>query len=403
MTQVPAASATLRALKYALENAPDSQIVRIVGMVQELEERPDGEDILAVVRARLRPLRPERKLRLSRLLFVPLQPVLADAAQWRPNAVTVPRSAIRPLCAVVAAAAPDIMAPAEAMIATATTRDLAVIEAAGAIVWPAAARILLAAQTPPADWTAAGLPAASFEPLARTVGHCLGAAAILPQLSDPTMDAAQIDRLTSMMLRQAVQKGPSCWGTTAALLICSVPQAQAPRDAVLHQGAATPLRNAAEAALAHVWLWIAAAADGAPIELAEAAASLRRRAIVLGALAADRHCRAEAARLQAELRAIYIHHLVNAAQERLTAPIIALTTPPDDAAMAGFEHEARGLRRLALELRALGTQTAVDRALRDAAAAIGAAPALPAIDRARLVEILEDTEAAMRLLAAKTH
>jgi hypothetical protein len=65
--------------------------------------------------------------------------------------------------------------------------------------------------------------------------------------------------------------------------------------------------------------------------------------------------------------------------------------------MTRLEQIARGLRRLALAVRLLGPAPTVDRALREAADAVWGCASLAPVDRARLIELLDEPEAAMRV------
>ena len=392
--------ATLRALRTALANAADADIVRIVSIVDRLDDRDEADAILAPIRARLRPLRLERPLKITRLLAMPLDTILVDAAQWRPNAASVPRSAIRPLCSVVLERAGGAMQAALAMIEGATTHNTGVILEAGAVLWPAAAAALRDAREPPPGWKTAGLPAACFAPLASGVGICLDAAIRLHDLCDPTAGLPQVDQALSTLLRQAARVGPSAWSMLLTVMFCALPHAQAPRDAALSQGAVAALRPAADAALNQVWNWVECAAIGAPLDLHEAALSLRQRGAVLAALAAVKAQRARAMALQADLRDAYARYLADAARERLVGGLSALRERPDDAAMARFETEARGLRHVELEIRALGGSPVAAAALHEAALAIAGLTTLGMVDRARLVEILDQPEAAIKVLTA---
>lgn len=406
MTQSPASMATIRALRSALDNAPDSQIMRIVNLVDELDDRQGAEAILAPIRARLRPLRLERPLRFSRLLAIPVDPILVDAARWRPFSASLPRSAIRPLCDVVCTAAPVLAAEVEEMIAGLTTRDTRQLRAAGALLWPRAAVALQHATVPPPSWKAACLPETSFLALTQGMAVCLATAVSLDELGDPTAGAAESDQELSSMLRQAGRNGPTAWSMMLALMFCALPNAQAPRDAALNQGATTSLRAAADAAMHQVWNWIESAGIAAPRDLTEAAISLRQRATVLAALAVNKAQRPRVAALQADLRTAYVRYAADAAQERLVDPIAALSGPPDDDAMMALESEARGLHRLTVEIRSLGEirglggQSPAEATMRQVAASIGACRAIGPVDRARMIELLTDSDAAAKALAA---
>lgn len=400
MNQAPPATApaTIRALRAALDSAPDSQIMRIVGMVDDMPDRMSAEAIIAPVRARLRPLRPERKLNFRRLLFGPLDPILVDASAWRPAHTTVPRSAIRPLADL--AGADGLEAQIDAEIGTATSHDALRISQLGATLWPMAAARLHAATQPPPAWKQAGLPDISFVPLAQAIAGCLAAAPLLEGMGDPTADAAHTDQALANLLRQAARTGPVAWGVMLCLLLCAVPHAGSLHQIALQPAGAAALRQAQEQALEHAWDWAEAACTGAPHDLMQAAAGLRQRAMLLRALSAARGHRERASELLGRLHTAYLHHLDDVARDRMVSVLAAVQAPPDDAAMNRLEALARGLRRLGLELRGVAPPGAAngDEILRDTAAA-AACSALPAIDRARLIEILDSPDAAMKLLA----
>ncbi len=353
----------------------------------------------SIWRTRMRILRPTRPLKLARLLAMPLEPVLIDAAHWRSGAVTLPRSAIQPFAAVIEAALPALTEKVSAMIAGKTTQDREAVQEAGAVLWPEAATVLQAASVPPPDWARACLPPASFQPLAQAVAVCLSVSPRLADLADPTMPATHLDTALSAMLRLALPVQPVGWGMMLALLVTQFPGSQPLRDAVLHQGAATQLRPASDAVLRHVWAWIDEALTGTPAELADTAAALRRRTVLLHALAGERAHRVQATEKRTALRQVYAAQLASLARERLIAPLAALTAPPDDAQVARLEAEARGLRRLAADIRALGGQA--DTVMQDAAGVVTHIGVLGVVDRARLVEILDDPELALRLLEGR--
>jgi hypothetical protein len=354
----------------------------------------------ALSRTALRELRPTRPLKLARLLALPLEPVLIDAAHWRSGAVTLPRSALQPLTAVVEAALPELTVRVNAMVAGKTTQDEAAVLAAGALLWPAAAAVLQAARDPPPEWARACLPPSSFLPLAHAAGVCLSVSWRLAELADPTMPAPQLDTNLGAMLRLAVPVQPLGWGMMLALLIMQFPGAPMPRDAMLHCGAASPQRPASDAVLRHLWAWIDDALTGAPAELAGTAAALRRRTVLLHALAGERAHRAQATEKLTALRQIYGAHLTALVGERLIAPLAALTAAPDDGQMARLEAAARGLRRLAADIRGLGGLAVAETVMQDAAGIVALNDMLGPIDRARLVEILDGPEQALRMVEA---
>ena len=126
----------LGTLHQSLATAQDSQITRLVAMVDTLPDRGVIDDLVAPLRSRLAQLRPARPLRFIRLLFTPLDPLIVPAPRWRPDGPSLPRTALPAL----AAAAHDTMgeeaAQIDGMIADRTTRDLPAIARAGALLWP---------------------------------------------------------------------------------------------------------------------------------------------------------------------------------------------------------------------------------------------------------------------------
>ena len=98
------------------------------------------------------------------------------------------------------------------------------------------------------------------------------------------------------------------------------------------------------------------------------------------------------------MRAAYTQYLADAAQDRLVAPLARLSQLPGDEDMSGLEEQARGLRRLLLEIRGIGGAAVETTALQKVVLAARDCAALPPIDRARLAECLGYSEAATKLL-----
>lgn len=86
--------AEIRALHRHLVSAQDTQILKVVAMVDALPQRGQADSLIAPLRSRLAQLRPSRPLGAMRLLFVPLDPVLTQPAQWRRGNLSIPRSVI---------------------------------------------------------------------------------------------------------------------------------------------------------------------------------------------------------------------------------------------------------------------------------------------------------------------
>jgi hypothetical protein len=91
----------VRALSREIMQAPDWQINRIVALVDAMLVRGDADHLLAPLRHRLALLKPPRPLRLARLIFHPLKPLIIPASSWRPGQHAVPRTVILPMAGQV--------------------------------------------------------------------------------------------------------------------------------------------------------------------------------------------------------------------------------------------------------------------------------------------------------------
>jgi hypothetical protein len=172
---VRSANAAIREVTRGLADARDAQILRAVAMVDAMPVRGAADEIVAPLRPRLARLRPPRPLRLARLLFLPLDPLIVPPPRWRPESASIPRSVIPVIAEAVAAQAGGI----EAAIAGHTTEDLAVIERAGPPLWSLAAAMLRDAPVPPGWEAATGLAPRFHGPLARRIAALLSVAETL--------------------------------------------------------------------------------------------------------------------------------------------------------------------------------------------------------------------------------
>jgi hypothetical protein len=140
MNGIPQTAAGLRELQHTLASAKDAHIERVVAIVDAMPERGSADGLIAPLRPRLAQIRPARPLRFSRLLFLPLDPLIVPAPKWRPEYLTIPRTALEPLAGSVRDAMDaELRAAVDRAIAGRTTRDAETIRKAGALLWPAAA------------------------------------------------------------------------------------------------------------------------------------------------------------------------------------------------------------------------------------------------------------------------
>ena len=379
-----------RAVRRQLADAADDQVLKVVQLIDAMAERGDADGLLAPVRERLRVLRPPRKMRFARLIFLPCDPLIVAPQAWRPDTPLIPRSAVLPLAALVRDGLAAAAQAVEPMIEATSTTDAVGIARIGALLWPRAAALLEAGQMPE-SWTAQGLPAASFAPLRTAIAFIIGAEAGLAGLAGPAIEAETIERELGALLAAAEKRGGRCWGMMLALLLQRFPWAEAPLRAAT---VGRVDKAAAEAALALSTGWIeqSAAARGIP-DLHTIADEIARQFALLESLATVPSQRQHAAELRTALQsgcaARFEAGLRGCIVERM-----AVTS--DTAGMGVLEQDARDLRRMETEARRLGGGAEYDRQLREVAGRVLGMTQLGRADRVRLIEILAGPKLALQ-------
>src|SRR6185437_13356228 len=106
-----------REMQRNLIAARDEQITRVVAVVDALADRSAADALIAPLRPRLQQLRPPRPIRLARLLFLPLDPLIVPAPRWRPGDPLVPRTALTPLADLVRSTDGAVVTRVEASLA----------------------------------------------------------------------------------------------------------------------------------------------------------------------------------------------------------------------------------------------------------------------------------------------
>jgi len=345
----------------AIAAAPEDKFRRIVALLDGLRDRVVAERLIAPARPRLAHLRPARPLQPTRLLLLPVEPLLSDTPRFEPGAPSLPRRAAV-LIAVAAAEAilpPTPIAPDDAL-------------RAGAAIWPRAAE-WVASAAPPAGWAQAGFDGPAHAAISArlhgllTLGTDLLAA---PAAAEPLIEAERLLALASEFGEQLV----IC---VLALLLRHPVMAPAAL-------AASETLQAAPAVLAHTIAALCARShDESPARLVEAAralAALRDAAPSRPGLAdavteMARHCHASLQRAAADVRA-------------------QAETARDDAQIAALEATARDLSRL----HQVASHLAGAAALAEPMASIAAAAdLLPRPDAIRLLEIIAGPDAALAL------
>jgi hypothetical protein len=424
--QLPVLGSDMRAVRRDLAGASDQHVLEVLHMVDQLADRSRADGLLAPLRGRLRELRPARPLRFARLLMTPLEPVLVDPRVWRPGAPQLPRNAIPAIVALTQSALPFIAAEVDRisaqshtprshtpgshtpasqasgshiMGASGTDLPSGMPCAAGRILWADAAAVLRSSPVPP-EWSATGLPNTAFRDLARGCGTALAAAWELQLAADPAIPAVELNETLADLLAAAEADGPVGWGMRLTMMLQRFPHATAPLQAAAGKRANRDMRQAAETAMEAAWAWIETASERLDDDnLPAVTIQLKRQVTLLGALASDMTHRRRATALQTNLRGASMARF-DAALETLLLSPLRLMSPAEagtDDFSSHLEESARALRRLDVECRRLGSGATLDARMNDAAALITRRADMPAMDRARLVEILLGAQAALRL------
>ena len=220
--------ATLGELNRDLSSAKDAKIAQVVAIVDRLQDRGDADRLIAPLRGRLAQLRPARPLRFSRLLFLPLDPLIVSPSRWRPDALTIPRTAIAPLATTLRAVLPAGWSLGSTPLSPATARQMRMRWLArGAILWPAAG-LLLIEPPPTQNWEATGLPHAAYKPLAQAAGALLIQAVALHDLQQAARCGCKPDTLAGERMMQASSAfGPVAMARMLTLVLASLPDAAA--------------------------------------------------------------------------------------------------------------------------------------------------------------------------------
>ena len=398
----------LTALQRELAGARDEQILRVLSVVDAMPQRGDADALIAQLRPRLSILHPPRPLTLRRVLFAPLDALLVPAPAWRRGQPAIPRTALAPIAGVIERALDPI---AQASIATNVAgrclTDMEAVATAGAELWPRAAQILAAAETPP-DWSdATGLTATDYASLAPPAAALLGQAVVLHRVVTRAADG--IDPAPTeleILLAHAIQSGPAALTMMVALLVARLPRAERVMQVADDYAAKQTdpaARKSADTAVAFLLDSIESAPPPAA-DLAAAATTLTRTAAILANLhdnAASRPSRrARVEEIRKKIDQDCRERFTTELDAQLLTPAADLATA-DTAAIATLESTACDLRRFESTARRIGGPELYDKHLKRAGAALRPLPTDPfatLIDRARLVEILQGPEAAAALL-----
>jgi hypothetical protein len=403
----PAGGAS-RALRLALHAADDQKIKRITAMLDDVADPAGKQAILDPLRGRLGVLRPERPLRFARLLFTPVDSLIVPPSAWRPNDVTVPRSVLAPLSAVVRAGLGAEVSAIDRIIAGHKTDATAVVATAGEALWPPAAEIL-AASPLPADWGDTGLRPALYRPLADAIATVLRRAVRLFDLArDTEVGVLAADRATIEPILLGLGGEPADGGAmVVALILRHAPHA----IPLLPQCAASLPNGVLQRAMALAVDQVLTRLEGpqgvvdaitrAP--LAAAGEDVRRIVAFLEKIGGDAGSANHRSRLKAmreQVDQACRERFAEGLAEGLVQPLATASGALDAAGQISLESCARDLRSLETAARPIGGAGGYDRQLRQAAetARLAAkAGTLTPVRMSRLVEILAGSEAAVEL------
>ncbi len=213
------------ALRREIGDADDEKISKIIAYVDQVGDAEINRTLLDTLRSRVASLRPKRPLRLSRLLFMPLDPLIVSPASWRPGSLRVPRTALAPFFALVAGGFGPDLAAITTMVEGQTSHSEAAANS-GTAVWPRAAAILRKA-TPPPEWQQTALPETVFWPLARSIAAVLHRGSALHRLTRNALSGQTEEdaELVGSLFTELATETAETAGMVLQLVLFHAPQA----------------------------------------------------------------------------------------------------------------------------------------------------------------------------------
>jgi hypothetical protein len=408
----PPIPGAVSALRGQLLEADDRKIRRVLAVVDGVSDPAVNQALLDPLRLRLASLKPVRPLRFSRLLFIPLDPLLVPARGWRQREPTVPRSVLTPIARTVRAGLGGVAPYIDKIVAGGEADVTLAITQAGDVLWPRAAEILDQAP-PPEDWPETGLPLAAYRPLAASIAAVFRRAAQLRRLarSEEIGALETDDEAVDNILRNITNEPETGCAMIARLILVRAPHAAAALRRIVasarSQDEKTVMRQAMdrgmEGVLSHMEQDTGFVDGVGHATLSDVGEEVRRVTTLLREIEGDpefaRHWRRLKA-IREKLDETCRERFARGINEGLVAPLSALDAPLDAAGQSELESRARDLRKLDAVARKIGGAADYDRQLRlasNAARTAAEAGTLTPMRRLRLVEILEGPEAAAAL------
>lgn len=402
-------AADLKLLSQHLMRADDGKLLRVTEMLDQTAPSSASNALLDPLRPRLGLLKPARPLRFARLLLIPFDTVLVPARAWRPGDPSLSRAVIGVLSETVRAGMGDVAAEVDRLIAGRRTSDTGTIDLAGGRLWPAAAEVLARAPAP-LGWDGTGLPITVWPAIAQAASVVLGRAVPLRRLMEDVKLGAVSpeDAALRAVLRELPETPPE-----GAAMVVRMMLEQLPRSASVLRGMITmsddpverrvlqrSLDRGMEQMLTHLEDESGVARGLGQSSVASAGVEVRRLARLLEDLDADPGASRQKPRLK-QIR----DRLDGACQARfadgvdrdLVQPLSVPDRPVTSQQQVVLEGRARDLRVFETAARGIGGSARYDALLGDAARAVeaaGTAGTLSPGRMARLVEILQGSEAA---------
>lgn len=398
----------IRGVRRELATARDTQLVKVVALVDAMPERGDADALVAPFRERLAVLRPTRPFNFARLLFTPLNALIVAPASWRRGAQNVPRHTLSTFSKIVR----DAMGPRVESIDDALARltDLsaevasASIAKTGKLVWPEAACILGAASVPDCWCADTSLSKDDFVPIARLVSAVLGMALerqiIADRIShDGIANLENISDLVTTSLNLPTDLAVIATG----LLLVSMPRPDLLLQVVDAKSASTGgsatcvAERALDFALERTQRLLEEPADRlSRMQSLRVGAALLHEYESRPPTAGNRRLLIQEAR--ATVGQACRTSFTATADTYFQAAITGLQAGVNDAKIAALEQSARDLRELESIGRRLGPAAFYRDKLKATLACVQTCESLTLSDRVRLTELLSDTATAMTIL-----
>jgi len=393
-----ALSAEHRRLTHAVASASDDALARVVAVFDRMTDRREADRLLDAARPRLRRLRPPRPIAFTRLLFLPLDGVIAEPRAWKRADGGLPRSALIGVGGAVRHALGDEATAIEEAFAGRSFADLAAVDAAGRRLWRAAARTAESLPPPP-GWEETGLAAADFR-------HCVALSAGVWRHADLLWAAllAARDGPPEVLVQAALASAASEEPAVIEAMLATILTKAAKPASVAAAAAQIGAPGAADRALDR---WMEDCRPDFAISDPKGAAQMAEEfAEALDDLedsAAGRRPerRQRVAALRRDVAEACRAAFTESTAQHVIEPLTRAGARLDDAGVQAIEATARSLRRLETAGRTLGGATAYDAALRrvtDTFGTLRGKSGASTADLARLTEILAGPEAALRFL-----